>query len=543
MGDPRAAHLFGETMHPSTMVSVVMAALGLVACASVPQATRLMGVVATSEPLAHAEVTVRDSKGTLAVTQADSQGRYGLDASRLAPPLVAMASESGNGNCRYNHIPRAICLTAWRATLAVGDNTVNINPLTDLVTSQMATALHFVGPQQFAQAPVAPQVPAAVQAQALQQLRMGFGAALARSGAIGISDFDPATVATLAEGRATDAVLSVLNHNRNYDNNSGEASATVITDMGWRPIAPPFGDGANEPLHLDRAEHERAAILAAQTRIFIVGDSTAATYERQRLPRMGWGQVFEAQFKDKEGIKVINGGRAGRASRDFYNGGWYRQMQRYMRPGDYVVIALGHNDQNCNGQRPVRGAADVANLCTYPNDAHGQRQFPAGQPQMSFQTSLEVYINDARARGARPILMTPTTRFLNAERQPAYAHGDTRPVVSQHRTRQNAAAAYAFTGDYSQTIRDTARANGVPLIDLKAKTIAFANAHAHDWQDYWLVVADTVKYPWYATQAAGTLAVPDTTHFQEAGARAMAALVAQGIKETPPLQALARHLK
>jgi lysophospholipase L1-like esterase len=98
-------------------------------------------------------------------------------------------------------------------------------------------------------------------------------------------------------------------------------------------------------------------------------------------------------------------------------------------------------------------------------------------------------------------------------------------------------------GNYSQTIQDTARANHLPLIDLEARTIAFANAHAHDWQNYWLVVTDTAKYPWYATQTAGTPTAPDTTHFQEAGARAVAAMVADGLRETPELSALAKWLK
>lgn len=533
-------------MHLHTRVNLpilVLTALGLGACASVPPAKRLSGVVATGGPLAQAHVSVRDSNGTLASTRADIQGRYQLDASTLTPPLVVVASEAGNRNCRTNQAPRAACMVAWRATLEDGDNTTNVNPLTDWLASEMATTLEFIGPQQFAEAPRAPDVPASVQARALQQLRSGFGAALAYSGVVVTAGFDPVTTPMRADGHGVDAVLSVLNHTRGYDNNSGEASATVITDTAWRPIAHPFGNHANEALNMERAEQEHAAILAARVRIFIVGDSTAATYERQRLPRMGWGQVFEDRFKDTADVKVVNGARAGRASRDFYNGGWYRQMLRYLRPGDYVVIALGHNDQNCNNLRPVRGAADVANLCTYPNDAQGRRQFPAGQPQMSFQTALEVYIHDARARGAIPFIMTPTTRFLNADRKTAYVNGDTRPVVSQHLTRQHAGGGYAFTGDYSQTIRDTARANGVPLVDLEAKTIAFANAHAHDWQDYWLVVGDTVQFPWYATQTAGTRAAPDTTHFQENGARAMAALVAQGIKETPQLQALAQHLK
>jgi len=530
-------------MHTHAIASTLLAALILGACASAPTSTHLQGVVAMGGPLAHANISVRDAKGALATTQADSQGHYQLDVSALTPPLALVASEPGNSNCRYNHTPRAICITAWHATLKPGDNTANINPLTDWLTSEMASTLRFIGPQQFAEAPKAPAVPDSVQERALQHLRAGFGAALAHTGVVDIDHFDPVTTPMRADGRGVDAVLSVLNHTRGYDNNSGEASATVITDMGWRPVLHPFGERANEPLQMDRAERERAAILAARVRIFIVGDSTAATYERERLPRMGWGQVFEDQFKGSVGVKVVNGARAGRSSRDFYNGGWYRQMRRFMRPGDYVVIAHGHNDQNCNGQRPVRAMADVANLCTYPNDAQGLRQSPAGQPQMSFQTALEVYVNDARTRGAIPLLMTPTTRFLNADRKTAYVNGDMRPVVSQHLTRQNAAGGFAFTGDYSQTIKDTADANGVPLIDLEAKTIAFANAHAHDWQNYWLVVSDTVQYPWYATQTAGTPASPDTTHFQETGARAMAALVALGIKETPQLQALAQHLK
>jgi len=525
------------------ILAFAFAVLGMGGCASVPPVKRLNGVVAAGGPLAQAHLSVRDRTGTVASTRADTQGRYQLDASTLTPPLVVVASEAGNHNCRTNQTPRAVCMVAWRATLEDGDNTTNVNPLTDWLVSEMATSLRFIGPQQFAEAPKALDVPASVRARALQQLRGGFGAALARSGVVDMGRFDPVTTPMLADGHGVDAVLSVLNHTRGYDNDNGEASAAVITDTAWRPIIHPFGDRANEPLQLERAQREHAAIRSARTRVFIVGDSTAATYERERLPRMGWGQVFEEQFKATADVKVVNGARAGRSSRDFYNGGWYRQMLRYLRPGDYVVIALGHNDQNCNSLRPVRGVADVANLCTYPNDAQGRRQFPVGQPQMSFQTALEVYIDDARARGAIPFIMTPTTRFLNADRKTAYVNGDTRPVVSQHRTQQHAGGGYAFTGDYSQTIRDTARAKSVPLIDLETKTIAFANAHANDWQDYWLVVVDTVQFPLYATQTAGTPAAPDTTHFQENGARAMAALVAQGIKETPQLQALAQHLK
>ncbi|MES2581841.1 MAG: SGNH/GDSL hydrolase family protein [Pseudomonadota bacterium] len=521
----------------------VLAVLCLGACTSVPTTHSLSGIAATNTRMAGANITVRDSRAAVATTTADTGGRYRLDVSGLTPPLIVLASQAGAASCRTNQTPRATCVTAVVQSLTLGANTADVNPLTDQITSDVATALRLTGPQQLAETAAVPAIPAQVHADALRHLRAGFGPALAHAGGLDTGTFDPLTASTGPNGRSMDAVLAVINHTRGYDNDSGEASATVITDMGWRPISRPYGPDANEPLQLVRAQRELAAIQAARVRIFIVGDSTAATYERQRLPRMGWGQVFEEQFSPGSGVKVVNGARAGRSSRDFFNGGWYRQMARFIRPGDYVIIAHGHNDQNCNRQRPVRGAADVANLCTYPNDAHGQRQYPPGQPQMSFQNSLEVYVNDARARGAIPLLMTPTTRYLNADRKTAYVNGDTRPVVSQHLTRQNAANGFAFTGDYSQTIQDTARANGVPLIDLEAKTITFANTHAKDWQDYWLVVGDTVKYPWYATQTAGIPAAPDTTHFQEAGARAVAALVAQGIRETPALRPLAQHLK
>jgi lysophospholipase L1-like esterase len=116
-------------------------------------------------------------------------------------------------------------------------------------------------------------------------------------------------------------------------------------------------------------------------------------------------------------------------------------------------------------------------------------------------------------------------------------------VVANHFTSPaQGSGGFAFTGDYSQTIRDTAKANKLPLIDIEKMTIDFANAHQTDWKNYWLA-ADPAKWPWYAKESSGTLAKPDTTHFQEAGARAVAAMVAQGIKDSPELKALAGKLR
>lgn len=507
------------------IAAALLATLCTTVYATPPFRSTLSGVAALGGPLRGALITANDSLGTTARTVADAQGRYLLDASALTPPIVIAATEAGADPelCMQSLLLRPVCMVALLDDLHAGANRANVNPLTDWVASDIALQLGMLGPQQLAKLvpkTVAPEIRAA----ALSQLHAGFGDALGKAGIAKPNAFHPVTAPMQADGTGVDAVLGLINHNRGYDNDSGQSSATIITDVQWRPIAKPFGPQANEPLQWERGHGELADILQAPLRVFIVGDSTAATYERQRMPRMGWGQVFEAQFKADGGVKVINGARAGRSSRDFYNGGWYRQMTRFMRPGDYVLIAHGHNDQNCNARKPVRGPADVANLCTYPNDAQGQLQFPTGHAQLSFQNSLAVYIHDARVRGAIPALITPTVRFLNADRKTAFQGDDRRPVVSTHWTHQDGSRGFAYVGNYVQTIRDTATVHQVPLVDLEAKTIVFANAHADDWTDYWL-------------------AASDTTHFQERGARAVAALVAQGLRETPALRVLAQWLK
>ena len=260
------------------------------------------------------------------------------------------------------------------------------------------------------------------------------------------------------------------------------------------------------------------------------------------MPRMGWGQVFQQVFRADSGVVVLNGARSGRSSRDFYNEGWYQQMARDLRPGDYVFIAHGHNDQNCDSEKAVRGAADVQNLCTWPNDASGNPQFPPGQPLLSFQHSLERYITLARAAGATPVLFTPTTRVKNRDGKTAFLQGADDVVVSSHYTVKK--PGYRFVGNYIDTIKQTAQRNRVPLIDLERETINFANAHPNDWMDYWLAVDENdPRYPWYKTQTSGTRAHPDTTHFQQKGAEAVASMVAEQIRHTPELTALAGKIK
>jgi hypothetical protein len=145
-------------------------------------------------------------------------------------------------------------------------------------------------------------------------------------------------------------------------------------------------------------------------------------------------------------------------------------------------------------------------------------------------------VNIAKARGAQPILFTPSARILNNNRQQQL------PVSSNHFTKPQPQKDYAFTGDYAQTIRQIAARENLPLIDLERESMAFANQlTGNQWWDYWLVVDPSVN-SYYANGAAGSPQSPDGTHFQEKGAKVMANLVAQQIKQDPTLADLSKIL-
>lgn len=503
--------------------------------------TLLQGVVLADAPFSGALVQITDSSGQHLSTQTDNAGRYSVVIDDLRPPLLLSARASDvTTDCLHNDKLRARCMASLLISVQKdAANTANITPFSDRLVSEVAGALGYIGPQQWVEKGRPADLNPELLTTPLANFQRGMEKAFISLG-VESAHIDPVTT-PIVSGDAMTAVLSVINHNRGYDNNSGEAGATILTDSAYRPIVGLQNSGPWEPFDLKQARQDKVNITAAAKRILIVSDSTAATYEVSRLPRMGWGQVFQSRLRADSGIVVLNGSRAGRSSRDFYNEGWYQQMGRYLQPGDYVFIAHGHNDQNCDGEKPIRGAADVRNLCTYPNNADGKPQYPHGHPELSFQHSLERYINIAREKGAIPVLFTPTTRVKNAAGKTAYQHGVQDVVVSNHHT--PAKPGYMFSGDYIDTIKQTAEQNQVPLIDLEQETIAFANAHPNDWMDYWLAVdANDPRYPWYKTQKAGVRTNPDTTHFQQKGAEAVAELVVQRIYQTPQLQDLADKL-
>jgi lysophospholipase L1-like esterase len=346
----------------------------------------------------------------------------------------------------------------------------------------------------------------AVSAEALKAKAAGLqvliGAALKEAGVADAASFDPAT------GNAGD-VLKLIRHNRGYLSSKGVLGTTTLFDSNYHEIS------KLSPLSLAHARTEAAAIAApGVTRIFIAGDSTASNYDVDVFPRKGWGQVFERQLKDAKNVQVVNVAQSGRSSRSFINEGWLSMIEADIRKGDYLLVQFGHNDEKCGEEpprpAPARDVIDIAGLCTYPGAAAG---VPA---EMGFQKTLEKYIAIAKKVGATPVLITPVTR-----RQ----FKDGKIGATTHTWGKG-----KVPGDYSQTIRDAAKANGVALVDLDQKSMDFFNKlGAEASLDYYLAV-DPAKYPFYATET-GSRSKPDNTHFQENGAEAIGGLVAAGLKE------------
>jgi lysophospholipase L1-like esterase len=74
--------------------------------------------------------------------------------------------------------------------------------------------------------------------------------------------------------------------------------------------------------------------------LFIVGDSTVHNPSKGER---GWGDVIGKYF-DTNRIRVENHALGGRSSRTFITQGWWDKVLTNSRPGDFVLLQMGHND-------------------------------------------------------------------------------------------------------------------------------------------------------------------------------------------------------
>ncbi len=149
-------------------------------------------------------------------------------------------------------------------------------------------------------------------------------------------------------------------------------------------------------------------------RIALAGDSTVT--EKQ-----GWGNGFKARLT--EGAALINAARGGRSSKSYAAEGHWGKLLREERP-THVLIQFGHNDV------PGKGLDRETDLPT-------------------FKANMARYVEEARAAGAVPVLVTPLTRRYFGD--DAHVHSD--------------------LSEYAKATREVAAQMHAPLIDLHTDSI------------------------------------------------------------------------
>lgn len=156
-----------------------------------------------------------------------------------------------------------------------------------------------------------------------------------------------------------------------------------------------------------------APLNPALPTVFIVGDSTA-----RNQADLGWGDHF-AHYFDTSRINVANRARAGRSSRSYYNEGLWDKVLSEMKAGDYVVIQMGHNDGGGDPSKDPKSRGSVKGIGDDTMDLPIKKPFETGplagkatETVHTYGWYLRKYIDDARAKGAHPILLTVTIRNI-----------------------------------------------------------------------------------------------------------------------------------
>lgn len=217
------------------------------------------------------------------------------------------------------------------------------------------------------------------------------------------------------------------------------------------------------------------AMPPKKIKVWLIGDSTMANKDVRAYPETGWGMPFKYFFDSS--VEVDNRAKNGRSTQSFIDEGLWKPVVENLNEGDYVFIQFGHNDE-------------VPTKKTYTT-------------KEQFKTNLIRYVNETRAKKAVAVLITPVAR----RRFDSIGH-----VVGTHEV-------------YSEIVRSVAAQLNVPLIDLDKKSQALLQQFGAETSKLLYNHLQPGEHPNYPKGNA------DDTHFNELGARKMAQLVLEGIRE------------
>jgi pectinesterase len=209
---------------------------------------------------------------------------------------------------------------------------------------------------------------------------------------------------------------------------------------------------------------------AAEIKIILVGDSTVNDGG-------GWGDGFK-QFLTGDTV-CINTAANGRSSKSFITEGrWQKALDL---KGDYYLIQFGHNDEP--GKGPDRET----------------------DPATTFPQNLSRYVDDVRAIGGKPVLVTSLTR-RNFD---SSGNGKLMPSLVP----------------YVEAMKKVAAGKNVPLVDLHARSVELCERIGPEATAKFNPIND---------------GKPDTTHLSAEARVVFAGLVVEELRKAVP--ELAPHL-
>jgi lysophospholipase L1-like esterase len=197
--------------------------------------------------------------------------------------------------------------------------------------------------------------------------------------------------------------------------------------------------------------------------LYLAGDSTVT--DQGSAPSASWGQMLPRFFAPA--LAVANHAESGETLKSFVTELRLDKLLSTLRPGDWVMIQFGHNDQKAQWPQTYVEAATT------------------------YRSWLRTYLAEVRRRGATPILVT------SPERRNFDASGH---IVES-------------LGEYPDAVRAVAKQESVALIDLNRMSVKFYEA-----------LGPTLAARAFADEGR------DQTHHNEYGAYALARMVVEGVR-------------
>jgi lysophospholipase L1-like esterase len=155
--------------------------------------------------------------------------------------------------------------------------------------------------------------------------------------------------------------------------------------------------------------------------IYLLGDSTVC--DQPQEPYTSWGQMLTRFFKPT--VAVANHGESGESYSASLGRRRIDKIASLMKPGDYLLMQFGHNDQKEKGE----GVG----------------------PFTSYKANIKKHIAMVRARGGVPVIVSPM------ERRAFDAEGKVKPSLA----------------DFAEASRQAAQEERVAFIDLSAMSQRF----------------------------------------------------------------------